>query len=74
MALKHAAGGFGGTRRGVAANRMQPDALHDHRAELVQVEELRVFDAVAERARRDHDRVLQRQFADLDGEVQFVRA
>jgi hypothetical protein len=48
---------------------MQPDAFHDDGAELVQVEELRVFNAVAERAGGDHDRVLQCQFADLDGEI-----
>ena len=56
-------------RRGIAADRVKPDAFDDHCAELVQVEELRVFDAVAERARRDHHRVLQLQFADLDGEI-----
>jgi hypothetical protein len=51
---------------------MQPDAFHDDRAKLVQVEELRVFDAVAERAGRDHDRVLQFQLADLNGQIHAV--
>ena len=59
------------TVRGVGLPRtgMQPDAFHDDRAELVQVEQLRVFDAVAERAGGDHHRVLQRQLADLDGQI-----
>ena len=59
------------TVRGVALPRTgcEPDAFHDHRAELVQVEKLRVFDAVAERARRHHHRVLQLQLADLDGQI-----
>ena len=56
-------------RRGIAAHRMQPNALHDHRAKQVQVQELRVFDAVTECARSHHHRILQRQFADLDGEI-----
>ena len=69
MALMQAAGDFDRARRGIAADRMQPDAFHDDRAELVQVEQLRVFDAIAERAGGDHHRVLQLQFADLDGEI-----
>ena len=54
---------------GIAADRMQPDAFHHHRAELVQVEQLRVFYAIAECAGSHHHRVLQCQFADLDGQV-----
>ena len=69
MALSSAAGDLDRARRRVAADRMQPDAFHDDRAELVQVEELRVFDAIAERARGHHDRVLQLQLADLDREI-----
>ena len=65
--VEHAAGDFRRARRGIATNRMQPDAFHDNCAKLVQVEELRVFDAVTERARGDHDRVLQRQRPDFYG-------
>ena len=58
-------------RRRIAADRTQPDALDHHGAELVQVEELRIFDAVTERAGGDHHRVLQFQIADLNGQIFF---
>ena len=62
------------TVRGVALPRtgLQPDAFDDHRAKLVQVEKLRVFDAIAERAGRDHHRVLQLQSADFNGEIHWI--
>ena len=51
------------TVRGVGLPRTgsKPDALDDHRAELVEINELRIFDAVAEGARGHGHRVLQRQ-------------
>ena len=72
MALMQSAGDFDRSRRAIAAHRMQPDAFHDHRAELVQVQELCVFDAVTESAGRDHHRVWQRHCADLDGQIHFA--
>ena len=65
--VQHAAGDFGGARRGIAGHGIEPDALDRDRAKLVQVNQPRIFRAVAERAGGHRHRILHRQFADLDG-------
>jgi hypothetical protein len=56
--VEHAAGDFGGARRGIAGHGIQPDALDRDRAELVQVNQPRIFRAVAERAGGDRHGIL----------------
>src|ERR1035441_3442490 len=67
--VDQAAGNLDRARSRVAANGFEPDALDDDRAELVEINELGIFDAVAEGARGHGHRVLQGQRADLDGQV-----
>src|SRR6185312_12382464 len=59
--------GLGHARRRVAEPRLAADGLGNQRAEPVEVDDVVVFPG--KRAGRRLDRVLQRDVADLDGEV-----
>ena len=68
--VQHAGGRFDDPRRRMALALGEKQALDGDAAKRGEIDQVGVFDAVAEAAARRDERVLQRQRADGDGEVQ----
>ena len=67
--VQHAGGRFDDARRRMALALGEEQSLRDDRAERREIDEFRVFDAVAEAAARRHQWILEGQRADADREV-----
>ncbi len=73
--VEHAGGGFDGSPRRVAGARLLRDRLGQDAAEAAKIDQAFHLAGIAERARRDQDRVRQPQPAELDGKIDsMVRA